>query len=64
MGKKEKKSPSIFSTNKHSTKSKALIQIEKLINESHNPQKSLKLLDMNVNKTIPVESEDKEAHKD
>jgi hypothetical protein len=65
MGKVEKtKSPSIFSTHPHSPTSKALIQIEKIINESDNSQKNLTSLDTNVNETIPVDPEDKESHED
>ena len=63
MVNKEEKVTSIFSPNKLSTKSKALIHIEKLINESHNPVQQLESSDAKSNNPVLVESDQQEDDK-
>jgi hypothetical protein len=64
VDKEERKFLSFFSTNKLSTRSKALIQIKKQINESPNQEKILESSIMNANKTMPVEAEEQEVDED
>ncbi|CAF0925140.1 unnamed protein product [Rotaria sp. Silwood1] len=58
MGKVEKKSVSLFSTHGLSTKSKALIQTGKQINEINNENKKVEHSDINTNTNILIKKSD------
>ena len=61
MGKGQKNSPSFFSTQKLLYNPKTLIQTEKQPNSNSNPDKQIESIRSNVNKSIPVASEDQET---
>jgi hypothetical protein len=58
MRKKESKSLSFFFTTKLSTKSNALIQIEKQTNSNHDQEKKLESPHVNANKIMLVKSDE------